>query len=72
MKKTFKLKNLDCAHCAEKMERASEKINGVNSVTFNFMMQKVKVDAEDAHFDEIVNEIEKCIKKIDKDCELLR
>ena len=72
MKKTFKLRNLDCAHCAEKMERASEKIDGVNSVKFNFMMQKVKVDADESRFDAIINEIQKCISNVDSDCELVR
>ena len=72
MKKSFKLKNLDCAHCAEKMQRASEKIDGVNDVKFNFMMQKVKIDAEDERFDSILDEIQKAISNVDADCELVR
>ena len=40
MKKVFKLEDLDCANCAAKMERAIAKIEGVNSVSVSFMMQK--------------------------------
>ena len=32
MKKVYKLENLDCAVCAEKMKRAIEKIDGVEEV----------------------------------------
>ena len=55
MKKTFKLTDLDCAHCAAKMEEAISKIDGVNSVSFNFMTQKMKLDAVDERFDEILD-----------------
>ena len=45
MKKNYKLKDLDCAHCAAKMETAIKKIKGVNDATISFMTQKLTVDA---------------------------
>ena len=68
MKKTFKLTDLDCAHCAAKMEEAIAKIDGVNSVSINFMTQKMKLDASDERFDEILDEAIAICKKIEPDC----
>ena len=45
MKKTFKLENLDCAVCAEKMKNAIAKIDGVESVDVSFMLQKLTISA---------------------------
>ncbi len=72
MKKTFKLIDLDCANCAAKMEAESAKIDGVNEININFMTQKMKLDADDARFDEIVDEIVKVCKKVEPDCRIVR
>lgn len=72
MKKTFKLIDLDCANCAAKMEREAANVDGVNSVTFSFMTQKMKLDADDARFEEIVDEIAKICKKVEPDCQIVR
>ena len=53
MKKKFKLQDLDCAHCAAKMEEAIKKIPGVNDASVSFMTQKMTISAEDEKFDEI-------------------
>ena len=50
MKKVFKMQDLDCAHCAAKMEDAIRKIDGVSSVSINFLMQKMTLEADDAVF----------------------
>ena len=54
MKKVFKLRDLDCANCARKMEDAIRKIDGVEDVQVSFMTQKLTLVADDARFDEIV------------------
>ena len=56
MKKKFKLQDLDCANCAAKMEESIKKIDGVNDAVVSFMTQKMTVDADDARFDEIMDE----------------
>lgn len=68
MKKHYKLKDLDCANCAAKMENAIKKIKGVNDATVSFMSQKLTVDAEDERFDSVMQEIVKACRKIEPDC----
>ena len=71
MKKVFKLEELDCAHCAAKMQTAIAKIDGVKSVSVNFLMQKLTLEADDSAFDEIVKKAQKAIKKIEPDCKIV-
>ena len=56
MKKAFKIRELDCAHCAQEIEDAASKVAGVNKVRVNFLSERMTLDAEDARFDEIVAE----------------
>ena len=72
MKKKFKLEDLDCANCAEKMEDAIKKIPGVNDASVSFMTQKMMVDAEDEKFDAIMDEVVKVCAKVEPDCKILR
>ena len=68
MKKTYKMIDLECAHCAAKMEDAIAKIDGVNTVAVNFLTQKLTLDAEDARFEEILAQAVAACKKIEPDC----
>lgn len=68
MKKVFKLEDLDCANCAAKMQDAISKIDGVNSVSVNFLAQKMTLDADDDKFDEILKKAVKTIAKVEPDC----
>ena len=70
MKKKFKMVDLDCANCAAKMEDAIKKIDGVNDATVSFMMQKLTIDADDARFDEIMQEVVAVCKKVEPDCQI--
>ena len=71
MKKHFKLRDLDCANCAAKMEDAIKKLDGVNSATVSFMTQKLTLDADDDRFDEILQQAVKVCKKVEPDCAIL-
>ena len=71
MKKKFKLQDLDCANCAEKMEYSIKKIQGVNDANVSFMMQKMTVDAEDDKFDAIMEEVVHICAKVEPDCKIL-
>lgn len=71
MKKRFKLVDLDCANCAAKMEDAIKKVDGVKDVTVSFVMQKMTVEADDARFDDIMEEIVKVCKRVEPDCEIV-
>ncbi len=70
MKKTYKLENLDCAVCAEKMKRAIEKIEGVESCEVSFLLQKLVIVAAEDKMDEIVRKAEKACKKVEPDCKI--
>ncbi len=71
MKKIFKLEDLDCAHCAAKMEDAIKKIDGVSSVSVNFLMQKMTLEADDAGFEDVLKKALKAIKKVEPDCRVI-
>lgn len=68
MKKRFKLIDLDCANCAAKMEDAIKKIDGVQDATVSFMTQKMTLEADDARFDAIMQEVVRACKRIEPDC----
>ena len=72
MKKTWKLRDLDCANCAAKMEEAIKKIDGVNDASMSFMTQKLTIDAADDRFDAIMDEVEKVCAKVEPDMKILR
>ncbi len=72
MRKTFKLDELDCANCGAKMEEAIKKIDGVNDAKVTFMTQKLTVDADDARFEQIMDEAQAICHKIEPDCEIVR
>ncbi len=65
MKKKFKMDELQCAHCAAKMEDAIKKIPGVENANINFMMQKLTVEADEGDFDAIMAQAQKCCDKIE-------
>ena len=71
MKKTFDLEDLACANCAAKMEDGIRKIPGVQSVSVNFLTQKMSLEAEDAAFDSILKQAVKVCRKIEPDCRIL-
>ena len=69
MKKTFKIE-IDCANCAQKVEDAVNKIDGVSSCTVSFIAEKMTIEADDDKFDAIMKKVVKTSKKIEPDCEI--
>ena len=72
MKKVFTLRELDCANCARKMEEAIRRLAGVEEVQISFMTQKMTLVADDARFEEIVEQAAKACRKIEPDCVIVR
>lgn len=70
MKKVFKIE-VDCANCANKIQEAVSKIDGVNSVTINFMTQKMIIDIDDDRFNEVFKIVVKTAKRVEPDFEVL-
>ena len=71
MKKVYRMEDLDCANCARKMEDAIRKIQGVESVSINFLTQKMTLEAQDDRFDEIVQQAQKVCRRVEPDCRIL-
>lgn len=71
MTKTYRLKNLDCANCAAKMERAIQKIDGVRSAQISFMTQRLTLDADEERLTEILEKAKACIAKVEPDCTIV-
>ena len=70
MKKTYKIE-VDCANCANKMELAANKTEGVKEATVNFMALKMKVEFEEgAETQTVMEEVRKNCKKVEDDCEI--
>lgn len=63
MKKKFTISNLNCAHCANKIESAIQNINGVINVSINFMTQKYILEADDELFNDIFEQSKQIFKK---------
>ena len=70
MKKSYKIE-VDCANCANLMEEAARKTEGVKDCVVSFMTQKMKVE-----FDEgtdpaaTMNRVLANCKKVESDCEI--
>lgn len=70
MKKTYNIV-VDCANCANLMESAAKKIDGVKDVVVNFMTQKIVVDfAEGAEAKTVMDKVLQACQKVDSDCEI--
>ena len=70
MKKTYKI-DVDCANCANKMEEAAKKTEGVKNATLNFMMLKMIVEFEEGQDPKtVMEEVLKNCKKVEDDCEI--
>ena len=70
MKKSYKI-DVDCANCANKMEEAAKKTEGVKDATVNFMMLKMNVEFEDGADEKAtMKQVLKACRKIEDDCEI--
>jgi len=72
MKKSFKMQDLECAHCAAKMEQAINKLEGVEKATISFMTQKLTLEADDARFEEILEQAAQICRKVEPDCRIIK
>ena len=70
MKKTYKIE-VDCANCANLMEEAANKVDGVANASVNFMMLKMTVEFEDgADPKAVMKNVLKACRKVEPDCEI--
>ena len=70
MKKSYKIE-VDCANCANKMEEAANKTEGVKNAVVNFMTLKMNVEFEEGADAKAVmkNVLAECTK-VEDDCDI--
>ena len=70
MKKSYRI-DVDCANCANLMEAAAKKTNGVADAVVNFMTLKMNVEFEDGRDPKaVMADVRKACKKVEPDCEI--
>ena len=67
MKSKFKIKGLDCANCAGQLERAIQKLDGIESVNISFMTEKMEIEYDETKKEEIIKNLKKVIKREEPD-----
>ena len=71
MKKTYILEDLDCAHCAAKIEAEVGKLEGVSKSSVTLLTQKLVIEVDDDKAGSIFKDIEKIVKKFEPDVEVI-
>lgn len=67
MNSKFKIRGLDCANCANELERAIQKIDGIKSVSISFIAERMELEYDENNEDEIIKKVKKIIKKEEPD-----
>lgn len=70
MKMKLKIKGIDCANCAAKLENQIQKIEGVENATLSFMTEKLIFECEEEKREEIIEKIKKVVKKEEPDAKV--
>lgn len=71
MQKSYKLEGLDCASCADKIEKSVQKIHGVEKARVDFMAEKMTLEVESGHDLEVENEARAVIGKLEPDVKVI-
>ena len=70
MKRRYKI-DVDCANCANKMEQAAKKTEGVKDANVNFMTLKMMEEFEEgANPEEVMPRVLDNCKIVEDDCEI--
>ena len=67
MKNKFKIKGLDCANCAAKLEGEIQKVEGVNEASISFMTERLVIECEENEKQEVMDKVKQVIKKEEPD-----
>ena len=73
MRKTFELENLDCAHCAAKMEHDINELPEVKKCSITFMTSRMTLSVnDDAELNTVLDRAQEIMKSYEKDCTIVR
>lgn len=67
----YKIEGLDCANCANELERVLKKVEGVEEVNINFLTERMEITCTPLHKEEIIKNIKKTIKKTEPDVTII-
>lgn len=67
MKSKFKIEGLDCANCASQLERALQKVDGIEKICINFITQRMELEYNEERKNEIIQNVKKIIKREEPD-----
>ena len=71
VRKKYEVHNLDCAHCASKIEHAVAQLQGVGSSNLDFVTRSFVVTVDEEHAPSLQKNIEKIIAKMEPDAKLV-
>ncbi len=71
MKKVFRIENLDCATCANRLENAIRKVDGVKGAVVNFLTLRLCLEYDENEQEVIFSNVKKTAKKTIPDCTIL-
>ena len=71
MKVKFKIKGIDCANCAAELERAIQKIDGIDSASLSFMTERLVIELDDERKEAVLERLKKVVKKEEPDATIL-
>ena len=67
MNTKYKIKGLDCANCAAELERAIQKVEGIEEVNINFIVERMELKYDENNEEEIMKKVKKVIKREEPD-----
>ncbi|MDR1704256.1 MAG: heavy-metal-associated domain-containing protein [Clostridiales bacterium] len=70
MKKTYRLRGLDCANCAAKIQEGISKLDGVSAASVSFATAKLVIEGDDSKIEQIIEASGKIIKRLEPDVTL--
>lgn len=71
-KKVLILEGLGCANCAAKIEAQTQRLEGVNSATVDFVSKKLTIEAVDKkEFGKILGEVTAIVNKLEPDVKII-
>ncbi len=65
MRIEYEIVGLDCPNCAARVERSLQKIEGIQSVSVNFLAEKIVAECEESAVEAVAAQIEAKIAKSD-------
>ena len=71
MRKEYVVKDLCCAHCAQKIQNKVSKLKGVELANLNVMSQRLVIDVQEAYAEGLTEQVKQIVAKIEPECTVL-